>query len=116
MTKYLFFALVASGLAGCASVQIPPAQLEQSEASVRGAEELGAMNVPDAKLHLQLARDQSDQAKAMAKAGDDRAPLVLARAQSDAELALALAREAEVHGEAVKAAEDLKAVRARGTN
>jgi hypothetical protein len=38
----------------------------------------------------------------------------MARAESDAELALGLAREATVHIEAVRATEDLKAVRARG--
>jgi hypothetical protein len=41
--------------------------------------------------------------------------IVLARAESDAELALGLAREVSVHAEAVRANEDLKAVRDRGT-
>ena len=50
----------------------------------------------------------------MAAAGDARAVLMLARAESDAELAMGLAREAAVHASALKATEDLKAVRARG--
>ena len=107
------FALL--GLAGCASVSIPPAQLERAQASIRGAQEVGAEGVPAARLHLQLARDQAETAQKMAGKGDERAVLVMARAESDAELALGLAREVSVHNDALKASEDLKAIRARGT-
>ena len=116
MMKHIAMAsLAVLGLAGCATVMIPPASLERSEASIRGAEEVGALGVPAAKLHLQLAKDQTETAKKMAASGDERAELVLARAESDSELALVLAREASVHTDALKATEDLKAVRARGT-
>lgn len=101
------------GLAGCASLQIPPEKLERSEAAIRGAEEVGAAKVPAAKLHIQLARDQTEAAKKMAENGDERALLVLDRAQSDAELALVLAREVAMHGDATKAAEDLRALQTR---
>jgi hypothetical protein len=101
------------GFAGCSAVQIPPDRLQRSEASIRGAEEVGASAVPAAKLHMQLAKDQTNTAKKMAEAGDERALLVLARAESDAELAIGLAREVSVHAEAVRATEDLKAVRER---
>jgi hypothetical protein len=73
------------------------------------------MGVPAAKLHLQLAKDETVTAQKMAAEGDQRSMLVMARAESDAELALGLAREVTVHNEAVRATEDLKAVRARGT-
>lgn len=102
-------------VAGCASVQIPPERLERSQSSIRGAEEVGAQSVPAARLHLQLAKDQTENAKNMAAAGDERAVLVMARAEADAELALGLAREVAVHSDAVKAAADLEAVQARGT-
>lgn len=114
MTKRLMFAVAVLGLAGCATVQLPAERLERSEASIRGAQEVGALGVPAARLHLQLARDQTAAAKKLAADGDERAGLVLARAESDADLALALAREASVHADAVKAGEDLQAVRARG--
>lgn len=114
MIKALSMSLVILGLAGCTAVQLPADRLEKSEASIRGAEEVGASGVPAAKLHLQLAKDQTDTAKKMAAAGDERAVLVLARAESDAELALGLAREASVHADAARATEDLKAVRDRG--
>jgi hypothetical protein len=51
----------------------------------------------------------------MAADSDERAVLVLARAEADAELALVIAREASTQANAVAAAEDLKAVQARGT-
>ena len=101
------------GALGCATVQVPSEKFEQSQASIRSAEELGADTVPAAKLHLQLAKDQEDQAKKLAANGDGNAVLLLARANSDAELALALAREAATNKDAGKAAEDLKAVQAR---
>jgi hypothetical protein len=114
MIKALSMSLAVLGLAGCATVQLPADRLEKSEASIRGAEEVGASGVPAARLHLQLAKDQTDTAKKMAASGDERAVLVLARAESDAELALGLAREVSVHADAVRASEDLKAVRDRG--
>ncbi len=115
MKKHLALPLAMVCLTACASVKIPPERLEHSEASIRSAEEVGATNVPTAKLHLQLAKDQTVTAKKMAENGDERAVLVLARAEADSELALALAREAQMHSDAVKAAEDLKAVQSRGT-
>lgn len=115
MSRNLSLALALFAFAGCASLTLPAERLERTNASIRGAEELGAANVPAAKLHLQLARDQTAQAKKLADQGDARAPLVLSRADVDAELALGLAREAAVHAAALKAAEELAAVTARGT-
>ena len=114
LNKTLSIAVLA--LAGCATVQLPADRLQGSEASIRSAEELGANNVPAARLHLQLAKDETLAAKKLAADGDDRAELVLARAEADAELALGLARQVAVHSEALRAEEDLKAVRARTTN
>jgi hypothetical protein len=115
MMKELMTSVAVFGLLGCTTVQIPADRLERSEASIRGAEEVGASGVPAARLHLQLAKDQTATAKQMAAQGDERALLVLARAESDAELAIGLAREVTVHNDALKATEDLKAVRERGT-
>jgi hypothetical protein len=114
MKKTLTLAALAFSLAGCASIQIPPDRIERSQASIRGAEEVGAQSVPAARLHLQLAKDQTENAKSMAAAGDERAVLVMGRAEADAELALGLAREVSVHNDALKATADLEAVQARG--
>jgi hypothetical protein len=112
--KKTMMTLVVLAMTGCASIQIPPDRLERSQASVRGAEEVGALGVPAARLHLQLAKDQTETAKRMADDGDERALLVLARAEADAELAIGLAREAAVHADATKAADELRAVESRG--
>jgi hypothetical protein len=112
MKKTILVSLAALAGAGCATVQISPQRFEASQASIRGAEEVGANGVPAARLHLQLAKDQTVSARALAAEGDERAELVLARAQADAELALGLAREVSVHNAAVKAAADLKALKA----
>jgi hypothetical protein len=114
MKNKVMTALAVLGVAGCATMPIPAYQLERSEASIRGAEEVGALNVPAARLHLQLAKDETETAKKMATKGDERAVLVMARAESDAELALGLAREAAVHNDALRASDDLKTLRARG--
>ncbi len=115
MMKHLTMSLAVIALAGCASLQLPTDRLERSAASIRGAEEVGALAVPAANLHLQLAKDQTAAAKRLAANGDDRAILVLARGEADAELALAIAREASVHAAALKADEDLRTVMAGGT-
>jgi hypothetical protein len=115
MIKKTMLSLAVLAVSGCAAVQIPTDRLERNEASIRGAEEVGALGVPAARLHLQLAKDQTEMAKKMAADGDERAVLVLSRAEADAELALNMAREVSVHTDALRAAEDLKAVQARGT-
>jgi hypothetical protein len=113
MTKAAMICVVAATLLGCATVRLPPEQLERSEAGIRSAAELGAEKVPAAKLHLQLARDQTEAAKKLAADGDSRALTLLARAEADAELSLVLAREAAVHEEAAKADAQLKALQNR---
>lgn len=113
--KKIIVSLCLFGLAGCASIPLPAERLERSEASIRSAQEVGALGVPQAKLHVQLARDQTELAKQLAKKGDERAVLVLARAEADAELALALAREAAVHADAVKATQQLNELKNRPT-
>jgi len=109
-TRLLVAAMV---LAGCATVQLPQERLAANDSSIRAAEELGADGVPAARLHLQLAKDQTESARRMAEDGNERALIVLARAQSDAELALSLAKEASVHRAALKASEELRALKAR---
>lgn len=102
-------------LTACATVTLPAERLEGAQASVRGAQELGADRLPQARLHLQLAKDQIAEGRKLAADGDERALLVLARGQADAELALGLAREFTTHVDAVQAEEHLNELRARGT-
>ena len=92
--KSTILAGVALIAAGCASHPAPTDQVASSLAAVRGAEEAGARDVPEAALHMKLAEEQIDQAKqAMEKDDNLRAEDLALRAYQDAELALALARE-----------------------
>jgi pyridoxal biosynthesis lyase PdxS len=87
------FAAVCAA-AGCASTPLPADQMASAQASIRAAGEVGAHDVPQAALHLQLAKEQVEHAKQLIKQDDnERARYVLARAESDAELALAEARD-----------------------
>jgi hypothetical protein len=107
MKKLLLIAgLVA--VAGCARVQIPAEQFDAPESIMQSARAAGADAVPEARMHLDLAREQTEVARELADRGDPRARLVLARAQVDAEMALALARESKATGEAREAAHELK--------
>jgi hypothetical protein len=94
---FSFAAVVVLTTLGCASSP-SVAQQEQSSASIRAAEEVGAKQVPTAALYLQLAKEEFEASK---HEGDrDRASRLLARAQADSELALALARGEKERGEA----------------
>jgi hypothetical protein len=95
---------VASLVAGCASYPQPNESLANSTATVRGAEEAGAEQVPDAALHLRLAEEQNEAAKRLMADGDnERAQYLTMRAQTDAELALSLAHEEAANQQASEA-------------
>jgi hypothetical protein len=65
--------------------------------------------VPPAALHLQLAKEQEEQAKKLLSKGDKkRAEVMLIRSQADAEVALAMAREAPARAEAQRALDRVK--------
>ena len=106
--------LLALFLVACGSSLPPPSdKLASAEAAARSARELGAEREPKAALHLRLATEQIDQAKKLMADGDNkRADLVLQRASSDAELAVMLAKENTARGEAEKAQERVKNVKA----
>lgn len=93
-TKPIVAAMALSIAAGCGGSVMSPSKLAASEASVRGAEEAGARQLPSAALHLKLAQDEIASATALSENGEgEAADRMLARAQMDAELAHALAKE-----------------------
>ena len=104
-------ALLAGGaVAGCASS--PPLQTEGSTSGIRAAEELGSAKVPEAKLHVQLAKEELGNAEALAKGGDtERANSMLLRAEADAQLAVALSREDVEKNESLAAVERVRQLR-----
>jgi hypothetical protein len=96
-------------LAGCGSSPVPVERVASSEAAIRAAQEVGAGQHPQAALHLKLAQEQFEQAKAMINDGkNERAEMVLRRAEADAELAVALARENSTKTEAQKLLEQVQ--------
>lgn len=80
---------------GCAGTYPPPTQqMADVQAANRSATELGAQKHPKAQLHLKLAEEQLELAKAAIDDDDnERAESLLIRAKADAELAVALTRE-----------------------
>jgi hypothetical protein len=95
---------------GCASFPAPTDTMAEAIASVRGAEELGAEQVPVAALQLQLAREQIAKARALMAEGENEPAYYQAlRAAHDAELAIALVRETEARKVAKTAEQDLGA-------
>lgn len=108
-TSLLVMSLLVTTACG-GSYPIPTQRMADAQSAHRSAEELGAADLPQAKLHLKLAQDQINQANTMLKAEKNRrADFMLIRAKADAELALELA-QAEVNRlEAAEAAADFEA-------
>lgn len=95
--------------AGCATA---PLSTEAATSGIRAADEVGAGEVPQASLYLQLAREELAHAKELKESGDDDAAAsMLARAEVDAELALALSREDAESSEARTAVEQVRLLR-----
>jgi hypothetical protein len=96
-------------VAACGSTSAPGNDnVQNSSASIRAAEEVGATHHPDAKLHLQLAKEQFAQAEALRAQDADAADRMLLRAQTDAELSLALARSEDEQAAAREAIDKVK--------
>ena len=93
-TGILLFAVAAVATAiaaGCASST--PLRTEASTSGIRAAQEVGAAKVPQAALHLQLAKEELDLAKGLSAKGEkEQATSMLMRAEADAELAVTLSR------------------------
>ena len=96
-------------LAGCASA---PLRTEASTSGIRTAEEAGAGKVPQASLHLQLAKEEQETAKNWAARGDkEKATSMLLRAEADAELAVVLSHEDAEKAQAQAAVERVRQLR-----
>jgi hypothetical protein len=95
----------------CAGTQIPDKNYAPDQ-TIAAAEERGVDELPKAKLHLKLARDQFDQAQKLEKAGDDeKAKLKLMKAQADADYALSLLRREDEKKETEKVRKKLEKLR-----
>jgi hypothetical protein len=103
-------AIVATAIvAGCASA---PLRTEASTSGIRAAEESGAAKVPQASLHLQLAKEELELAKGLAKKGaTEEAASMLLRSEADAELAVVLSHGNAEKLEAMAAVERVRQLR-----
>jgi hypothetical protein len=105
-------AAAAMTIAGCAGTPAPNSKVASSEAAIRAAQETGSAKVPQAALHLKLAEEQLQSAKALIRDNENkRAEYVLMRAQADAELAIALSHVATSNAQAGAAVDAERAVR-----
>src|SRR5512144_210311 len=111
MRRWTAGALVALGCACAGAPPLPADRLAQAEAEVRAAQEIGADRAPQAKLHLQEARDSITAAREANKDDPDAAARKLEIARAQAELANALAREQLARTEAEQAHARLDALR-----
>ena len=103
-------AVVATAIvAGCANA---PLRTEASTSGIRAAEEAGAAKVPQASLHLQMAKEELELAKGLSAKGEKkRAASMLLRAEADAELAVVLSHEDAEKSEAMAAAARVRQLR-----
>ena len=108
----IFGMWAALAVLACGAYPAPNDKMAQTVAAARSAEELGARKNAQAELYLKLAQEQlADARRLMTEGENKRAELVLLRAAADAELAVMLAREATMRAEAIKAQDDLRALR-----
>lgn len=101
MRVVVILVLGIAGAAGCgASYTAPEDQFAAAQNDVGRAQQSGATNVPDARLHLQLAQEDLATAKVLMGDENARATSLIARARAEAMLAVDLAVEAKAHNEA----------------
>ena len=98
-------------IAGCGSNAVVVDE-ESSTSSIRAAEEVGAGDISNASLYLQLAKEELVKAQTFAENGDkEEAESMLLRASADGELAVALSRSDTDKREAADAIERVKQLR-----
>ncbi len=92
---------VAFAVFGCGGAAVPHRELTNAKAAISAAEAADANTVPQATLHLQMARDAVHEAEGLVADGENaRAARELVRARADAQLALALAKKATARADA----------------
>lgn len=95
---------VALGAVACGGQVYPPADTTPTKTAISAAEAVNAASVPQAALHLKMAKDQLTTAEALLADGEnDEAFLVLERARADAELSMSLAKESGMRAQAQEA-------------
>ena len=94
---------VALGAACAGAPPVPAQRFTDAESEIKAAQEIGAQNNPQGKLHLQQAQDQLAVAKRLSKDEPVVAARKLDNAQAEAELAKSVTREQSTRAEADEA-------------
>lgn len=106
------FAMAVAAISITAGCSNTPLRTEGSTSGISAAEAVGAAQVPQASLHLQLAKEELELAKGLSAKGEkDEAESMLMRSEADAELAVALSREDAEKSEALSAVERVRRLR-----
>jgi hypothetical protein len=101
--------VVAAAIAAGCSSNHQSLRTEASTSGIRAAEEAGAAKVPQASLHLQMAKEELELARGLAAKGEkEEAASMLLRAEADGELAVALSREDAEKSEALAAVDRVR--------
>ena len=110
MKPFVLSALVSlAGAVACGSSMPPPNDAwAAAQADVGRAQAGGAPQIPDAKLHLQLAQEDLQKAKQLLGSDNARATTLTELARAEAQLALSLAKSSASEDTARRAATDLK--------
>ena len=87
-------ALALPALACAANIPPPTNEWAAAQVDVGRAQAGGAPNVPNAKLHLQLAQEDLAASKRLINQDNERASTLIMLATTEAQLALSLAQEA----------------------
>lgn len=107
--RIMLLSVAVAIVAGCANA---PLRTDASTSGIRTAEEAGAAKVPQASLHLQLAKEELELAKGLAARSEkEKAESMLKRAEADAELAVVLSHEDAEKSEARQAIERVRQLR-----
>jgi hypothetical protein len=96
-----WIAALAVGFLACAASLPPPTnEWAAAQADVGRAQAGGAPNVPEAKLHLQLAQEDLTVSKRLFDQDNRRAATLITLARTEAQLALAIANDARAEDDA----------------
>ncbi|MCX6168445.1 MAG: hypothetical protein NTX65_03830 [Ignavibacteriales bacterium] len=111
LTKLAGCVLAVIFIAGCGSSPVVVNQ-EASKSAIRAAEEVGATDIANASLYLQLAKEELANSKILAANGEkEQAESMLSRSQADGELAIALSHSDADKKEAALAVERVQKLR-----
>jgi hypothetical protein len=112
--KAIAIAVLVTAAVGCATTPVPADKYARARSGIHSAEVMAAEKVPNAALHLRLAKENLDKAKGLLKDGEnEEASFWLLRAEADADAAMNLAREAWAKQDAAQTIQQVQQMKAQ---